>query len=412
MADIQLERYDGPQPDPLVAGCVNPQQIRSWLVDCEENHGARCIVTEHQSATLTAELKFVDVIDHCIVSAPTNARYFALSYMWGGVQQLLLTTENRAELSAPRSIQQYQRNIPAVIQDAIHFVATLDERYLWLDSLCIVQNDASIKHTQILQMGSIYNGAVACLVGAVGSDATSGLAGVRSHTRTPEPKRPQYRAVYLVNPGPEEYTSFRKPQDNSPFIKLGKRLKARQLDLNNRLLRSEYSSRGWTYQERILSRRCIYFMENMVYYHCRKAIRAENKATPYSQKDEDIQQLSLFMADPIFSGDHVQYFRISAHYMLESSQSSHARSCPSHLTFWMHSLGFHLLWRSCVLGEWLPGYLSTFSNMPYSGPPASQCSADLRMRESRSQVGPGLVGMQKLITRASSGPSTILSLTL
>lgn len=50
-------------------------------------------------------------------------------------------------------------------------------------------------------------------------------------------------------------------------------------------------------------------MGNMVYYHCRKAIRAENKATPYSQKDEDIRQLSLFMADPIFSGDHVQYFR-------------------------------------------------------------------------------------------------------
>lgn len=50
-------------------------------------------------------------------------------------------------------------------------------------------------------------------------------------------------------------------------------------------------------------------MENMIYYHCRKAIRGENKATPYSQKDVDIRQLSLFMADPIFSGDRTQYFR-------------------------------------------------------------------------------------------------------
>jgi hypothetical protein len=309
MADMQLERHDGPQPDPLVADCVDPQQIRSWLLDCEESHGARCNIAEHQSATLATELKFVDVIDQCIVSAPPNERYIALSYMWGGVHQLLMTTENGAELSLPSSLQRYWSNIPAVIQDAIHFVAALGERYLWVDSLCIVQNDVKIKHHQILQMGSIYNGALACLVGAVGSDAASGLVGVRPHTRAPEQKRPQYEDVYLINPGPDGYTSLRKPQDNSPFIKLEKRLKARQLDLNNRLLKSEYSSRGWTYQERILSRRCIYFMENMVYYHCRKVIRGENKATPYSQKVEDIRHLSLFMADPIFSGDPLQYFR-------------------------------------------------------------------------------------------------------
>ncbi len=222
MADMQLECHDGLQPDPLVADCVDPQQIRSWILDCEENHGARCNVTEHQSATLTAELKFVDVIDHCIVTAPTNARYFALSYMWGGVQQLLLTTENGAELSAPRSLQRYRGNIPAVILDAIHFVAALDERYLWVDSLCIVQNDTSIKHTQILQMGSIYNGAVACLVGAVGGDATTGLVGVRTHTRIPEPKRPQYTAFYLVNPGEDDEYTTKKTAGQQSFYQAGK----------------------------------------------------------------------------------------------------------------------------------------------------------------------------------------------
>jgi hypothetical protein len=120
-----------------------------------------------------------------------NERYIALSYMWGGVHQLLMTTENGAELSLPSSLQRYWSNIPAVIQDAIHFVAALGERYLWVDSLCIVQNDVKIKHHQILQMGSIYNGALACLVGAVGGDAASGVVGVRPHTRAPEQKRPQ-----------------------------------------------------------------------------------------------------------------------------------------------------------------------------------------------------------------------------
>jgi hypothetical protein len=47
----------------------------------------------------------------------------------------------------------------------------------------------------------------------------------------------------------------------------------------------------------------------MAYFHCRSVIRGENKATPYSEKSEDIRPLSLFKADPIFSGDPLRYQR-------------------------------------------------------------------------------------------------------
>lgn len=295
--------------DPGVQDVLDPDQIRFWIQDCEEKHGERCNNTEHQSATPVTELRFIDLVDGCIVKAPPKARYFALSYMWGGVSQMLLTTENCAEMSLPGSLQLNSGTIPAVIQDAITFVIAVGERYLWVDSLCIVQNSIDIKHSQILQMGTIYNGAVACLVGAVGTDANSGLAGVRPNTRTPETRKLQYEAVYLIDPGPDEYISLRKPRDNTPFVRLRNQVKARQLDLNNRLITSEYSSRAWTYQERLLSRRCIYFMENMVYFSCRSAIRGENKTTPYSQNAQDIRSLSLFKADPIFSGDPLQYHR-------------------------------------------------------------------------------------------------------
>jgi hypothetical protein len=166
-----------------------------WILGCENEHGIRCNATEHQSATPVTELKFIDVVHHCIVDAPPKVRYFALSYMWGGVAQMLLTTENGADLSSPGSLQKPWGMIPAVIQDAIHFVAALQERYLWVDSLCIVQDDVKVKHHQILQMGAIYNGAVASLVGAVGINANSGLAGVRPHTRIPEQRRLQYENV-------------------------------------------------------------------------------------------------------------------------------------------------------------------------------------------------------------------------
>jgi Heterokaryon incompatibility protein (HET) len=297
------------QPDPCVGDCANPEQIRFWIQDCEENHGARCNEADHQSAVPILGLKFIDVVDLCVVNAPPQTRYFAVSYVWGGVEQMQLTVENCNELSRPGSLQQYWNKIPATIQDAIRFIGALHERYLWVDRLCIVQNDSVMKHNQISHMGSIYNGAVACLVAGVGVDANSGLPGVRAQTRTPEQRKLQYEDVYLIEPGPDEFISLRKPRDNSPYIKLERRLRARQLDLGDRLKESIYNSRAWTYQERILSRRCIYFMDNMVYFHCRRAIRGENKATPYTQKTQDIRHLSLFKADPVFSGDPFFYSR-------------------------------------------------------------------------------------------------------
>jgi hypothetical protein len=195
---------------------VNPEQIRFWAQDCEENHGARCNDVDHQSETPVTELRLIDVVDLCVVSAPPDIRYFALSYVWGGVEQMQLTIENYLELSRSGSLQQCWNKIPATIQDAVHCVVALQERYLWIDSLCIMQNDSVMKHNQISRMGSIYNGAVACLVAMAGVDANSELAGVRAQTRTPELRKLQYEDVYLINPGPDEYTSLRGPQDNSP----------------------------------------------------------------------------------------------------------------------------------------------------------------------------------------------------
>ena len=140
---------------------------------------------------------------------------------------MLLTTENVAELSLPGANEQRWSNIPPVIQNTILFLAALHDRYLWVDSLCILQNDDNMKHRQILQMGAIYRGAVASLVGVVGANAHSRLAGVRPCTRVPEDRRPQYENVYLINPGSEEYNSLRKQRDSILHIKLGRRMKTR-----------------------------------------------------------------------------------------------------------------------------------------------------------------------------------------
>ena len=59
--------------------------------------------------------------------------------------------------------------------------------------------------------------------------------------------------------------------------------------------RSRWSRRGWTYQECLLSRRCIYFIEQRVYYECRSMHQCESLCVPYwpsrpTDKDNYIQR--------------------------------------------------------------------------------------------------------------------------
>jgi hypothetical protein len=225
------------------------------------------------------------------------------------VEQYQLTTQNENELAHIDSLTSHWNDIPAVIKDAIKFVIGCEERYLWVDSLCIVQDDKSKKYAQIQQMGAIYNSAIATLVAGTGESANAPLAGIRPSTRIPETLRPKYHEVYLVEPGVQDRISFRRPRGNDSYEHLGRQVRAQQCDLLDRLSKSTYNSRAWTYQERLLSRRCLYFLENMVYFSCRKTINAENKFAPFTHDTAQIRPLTLFSADPIFSGNPSQFHR-------------------------------------------------------------------------------------------------------
>jgi hypothetical protein len=67
-------------PDPLVYDCVNYSQIKSWIHNCEENHGPRCNNADYETINEKSVEKLIDVVANSVIDAPVNARYFALSY--------------------------------------------------------------------------------------------------------------------------------------------------------------------------------------------------------------------------------------------------------------------------------------------------------------------------------------------
>ncbi|PSN62948.1 hypothetical protein BS50DRAFT_455258, partial [Corynespora cassiicola Philippines] len=85
--------------------------------------------------------------------------YLALSYVWGSAKTIQTTKTNIGALEKQNSLIMHAGSLPRTIRDAMTFVKRLGQRYLWVDSLCIVQDDGVEKHSQIAMMHEIYSAA-------------------------------------------------------------------------------------------------------------------------------------------------------------------------------------------------------------------------------------------------------------
>jgi Heterokaryon incompatibility protein (HET) len=207
----------------------------------------------HSKTPSVNKRTFIDVKHQKLVTCQHDCRYLALSYVWGGIPQLLLTKANLEKLFRDRALETFEGDIPQVIKDAMQFVSAIGENLLWVDSLCIVQDDELLKHDLISGMASVYGGAVATILAASGEHAAVGLPGVNENSRL---------LPHLVEiPGTGLYLTYRLP-------------------LNSIVDDSTYNTRGWTFQERLLSRRCLFFTDTQVFFECQKHLYSEDRFGP------------------------------------------------------------------------------------------------------------------------------------
>lgn len=170
-----------------VAGQVDYKLLRKQLDSCTEWHGDLCeeMTGELKHKLPSKHLIVVDVVDMCLVVPSDPIAYVALSYVWGGngENSFLTKVDNVDELKAPGAFKARWEEIPATIQDVITVMQGLGERYLWVDSLCIIQDDPSSKQANIDSMTEVYTGALFTIVAATGQHAQSGLPGTRAGSR-------------------------------------------------------------------------------------------------------------------------------------------------------------------------------------------------------------------------------------
>ncbi|KAF2125639.1 HET-domain-containing protein [Dothidotthia symphoricarpi CBS 119687] len=234
--------------------------MKRWISDCESQHGRQC--QENMTKGLPKHFKLIDIDKMCIVDASESHRFVAFSYVWsvhGGVRSLQLVQSNIDQLSQPGGLELHQ--LPEQIFDAILLCKELNEHWIWIDRLCIVQDDEVSKQVQIDAMDAIYGRATFTLVAAVDPSKAVGLPGVQG--------RP--RASFLDN-DTRLYNAEGCKIDLNFFVAVDD---------------SNWNMRGWTFQERLLSKRCIYITKYQVYFTCSHVLIQEELGK-FSRKDDHI----------------------------------------------------------------------------------------------------------------------------
>lgn len=242
---------------------VDPSQIdlsmgRLWLDHCEQNHGACCSKQGWPFRLGRPDFfRLIDVEDLSImeVSSPTawSYRYLMLSYVRGGSQTFKLLQNNKQKLMRPHGLLRFFRHgLSKTLRDAINVTRGFEERYIWIDSLCIEQDNEQDRQKQIDMMDRIVGNAVLTIVAADAENADAGLRGVERGSRhvrqVSEKIQPNVRLMLPLAP----------PRD---------------------LNVSPWAQRAWTFQERLFSRRIVYFSGDQIYWRCHKCSASEDLTT-------------------------------------------------------------------------------------------------------------------------------------
>ena len=181
----------------LIADSIDFSMVRNWISMCEDAHGYKCDISTmvgekvEDPATKIPSFRVIDVIENCITLAPENCKYVALSYVWGLIdpKTILRTLKaNVSDLQKPGGLlrPKYYKNMPQTVRDAMEVVRRVELRYLWVDSLCIIQDDdekGGSKLDAISKMDLVYGAAFLMIMVASGKDARAGIAGLYPGTR-------------------------------------------------------------------------------------------------------------------------------------------------------------------------------------------------------------------------------------
>ncbi|KAF4841385.1 hypothetical protein CGCSCA4_v009552 [Colletotrichum siamense] len=231
---------------PTIKSKVEISRILQWIETCTTTHPiTRCRAHNYQGFKSTFPrlqvLRLIDLDSDSLieVSDIRPYKYVALSYVWGGVSSFRLTKSTLGRLRQPGSVSQIRDRLSLTILDTMKLVKLLGLRYVWVDLLCLVQDDPEDLRRGTAVMDNVFERSWLTVIAACGNHANYGLPAVTG-TRAPQ------HAMRITD---KTRLGLYTPLDWA-------------------LAATVYQTRGWTFQEQALCQRALCFVDNKVFFRC------------------------------------------------------------------------------------------------------------------------------------------------
>ncbi|KAF5237983.1 hypothetical protein FAUST_5789 [Fusarium austroamericanum] len=222
---------------------------KNWIRICQENH-TECQELQkkrQRKAILPRRLLHIgsSEIQPRIIHIQDTVPYCALSYCWGSKDFFTTTRDNLVQIMRGIPMESF----PAIMRDAISVVRSLEYVYIWIDALCIVQDDEQDWAHEAGIMGDIYFNAELTISTLVSGDCHTGLF--------------QPRSVRISHPVPLDIWQPKIQRKANASRALTPQWLERDVKTSGPV-----HSRGWTLQEQLLSKRILYFGHKMLHFEC------------------------------------------------------------------------------------------------------------------------------------------------
>jgi hypothetical protein len=267
---------------------------RKWLDYCEKNHD-QCRHADKEHPRLPTRVIDIGSEEReprlHISSEEERDRFVVLSHCWGSdpnTKRLLTTHVSLDSHCAKIPFDSF----PKTFQDAILITRGLNIRYLWVDSVCIVQDDPSDWAREAANMHNIYNSAVlkigadraanadeGCFLSA--QDQLERYARLKSLTFV-DPKSRKHRDLYVRK-------STYLPSQRAGFC-------FKSIVGYPAAMKGNLGQRAWVLQEGLLCRRAIYFTHTELIWECNTTCKCECEINSamygvYDEYNNNIQSL-------------------------------------------------------------------------------------------------------------------------
>ncbi|KAI1322755.1 hypothetical protein F5Y16DRAFT_404159 [Xylariaceae sp. FL0255] len=274
---------------PLPGSQAHFDIMRQWLrlcddrlkhPNCHHTHGSNVSTYSHFKCMPTRVLDVgQDGDDFIRLYEPAHNEaddYIALSHPWGHGPHLVTNVRNLAQHKDGIRIS----DLPGTFRDAVLTTRALGKRYLWIDSLCILQGAEGDFQEQAGSMETVFSSAYCVLAASRARNQVDGFLGPRQ----------QRDYVTLLTPN---YRKNRK-NDDAKDGKEGTFYLCENIDdFSRHVLNAHLNRRGWVLQEHALARRTIFFADEQTYWECGDGVRCETLTRLTNG-------LAAFLGDPGF----------------------------------------------------------------------------------------------------------------